>query len=67
MGRKYKARFGLPHDYPSVAAEYSVSRRKIAIDAGLGRKIEGSADRDVWPATSDATPRRRGRPRKVPR
>lgn len=34
----YKARWGLPHDYPPVAPLYAEVRSKLARGAGLGRK-----------------------------
>jgi predicted transcriptional regulator len=33
---QYKAKFGLPKDYPAVAASYSAKRSKLALDLGLG-------------------------------
>lgn len=33
----YRARFGLPHDYPVVAQEYAEARARIARSIGLGR------------------------------
>jgi predicted transcriptional regulator len=35
---QYRERYGLPANYPMVAAEYSAKRREIAITNGLGRK-----------------------------
>jgi predicted transcriptional regulator len=35
---EYRAKWGLPHDYPIVAAEYSARRSQLAKDHGLGRK-----------------------------
>ncbi len=34
----YREAFGLPHDYPMVAADYGAQRREIAKKIGLGRK-----------------------------
>jgi predicted transcriptional regulator len=34
----YRAAFGLPRDYPMVAAGYSSARREISLKIGLGRK-----------------------------
>ncbi|MFV0645891.1 MAG: MucR family transcriptional regulator [Sphingomonadaceae bacterium] len=34
----YRARFGLPADYPLVAPEYADTRRQLAKKIGLGRK-----------------------------
>lgn len=33
----YRARFGLPHDYPMVSPAYSARRSELARSAGLGR------------------------------
>ena len=35
---KYRARWGLPADYPMVAPNYSKRRRDLANEIGLGRK-----------------------------
>ena len=32
----YRAKWGLPHDYPMVAANYAKRRKEIAIETGLG-------------------------------
>jgi predicted transcriptional regulator len=34
----YRARWGLPADYPMVAPNYAEARRQLAKDIGLGRK-----------------------------
>ena len=34
---QYRARWGLPADYPMVAPNYSMKRRELAITIGLGR------------------------------
>lgn len=34
----YKARWGLPPDYPLVAPNYRVTRRELALKLGFGRK-----------------------------
>ncbi|MEO6215099.1 MAG: MucR family transcriptional regulator [Sphingomonas sp.] len=34
----YRETFGLPRDYPMVAAEYAEKRRAIAVKIGLGQK-----------------------------
>lgn len=34
----YKAKYGLPRDYPMIAEEYSASRKALAHRIGLGRK-----------------------------
>ena len=35
---EYRAKWGLPSDYPMVAPNYSAYRSKLAVKAGLGRK-----------------------------
>lgn len=34
---EYRARYGLPRDYPMVAPDYADVRRKLALEIGLGR------------------------------
>ena len=35
---EYRARWGLPADYPLVAPDYAEKRRELAVKIGLGRK-----------------------------
>ncbi len=35
---EYRAKWGLPHDYPMVAPKYSETRKQLAKKIGLGRK-----------------------------
>lgn len=35
---QYRMKWGLPYDYPSVAPDYSASRKALAIAGGLGRQ-----------------------------
>ena len=35
---QYRAKWGLPHDYPMVAANYAKQRSELARSMGLGRK-----------------------------
>ncbi|KQQ15223.1 MucR family transcriptional regulator [Methylobacterium sp. Leaf121] len=61
----YRARYGLPNDYPSVAANYSASRSALAKQLGLGnqrRKAEPAPAPEPTPASK---PKRAGRTRKV--
>ncbi|MBB6410723.1 MucR family transcriptional regulator [Mesorhizobium sangaii] len=37
---QYRAKWGLPHDYPMVAPSYSNRRSALAKASGLGRKAE---------------------------
>ena len=34
----YRAKWGLPADYPMVAPNYAEARRQLAKDIGLGRR-----------------------------
>ena len=59
----YRARYGLPNDYPSVAANYSASRSALAKQLGLGnprKKAEPAPE-----PTMASKPKRAGRSRKV--
>ena len=38
---EYKARFGLPEDYPTTASAYSAKRSALAKAAGLGQRGRG--------------------------
>jgi predicted transcriptional regulator len=35
---QYRAKWGLPHDYPMVAPDYAEHRSRLAKAIGLGRK-----------------------------
>jgi len=37
----YRAKWGLPHDYPMVAPNYALKRQQLAKKIGLGRKPKG--------------------------
>jgi predicted transcriptional regulator len=39
---EYRQKWGLPHDYPMVAPNYSKTRKELAKKIGLGRKPKGS-------------------------
>ncbi len=58
---EYKAKYGLPADYPTVAPNYSAARSAMAKSLGLGSRTGRSAAKA--PAKAPAT-RGRGRPRK---
>jgi predicted transcriptional regulator len=49
---EYRAKWGLPHDYPMVAANYAAQRSELAKAIGLGRKR-------AEPAPEVDAPRRR--------
>ena len=67
---QYRAKWGLPNDYPMVSPNYSAARSQMAKNLGLGRKAGSPA---VEPANGEpaisassaapAAPRGRGRPR----
>lgn len=57
---EYRAKWGLPRDYPMVAPNYAKARSDLAKTMGLGRK-SGGADEVVEADTAPAAPRR-GRP-----
>lgn len=59
--KTYRERFGLPADYPMVAANYSEKRRAIAKALGLGRKANVAAA--PAPALEAAKPRRGRKPK----
>jgi len=44
---QYRAKWGLPHNYPMVAPNYAAARSEMAKNLGLGRK---PADRKAAPA-----------------
>jgi predicted transcriptional regulator len=65
---EYRARWGLPPDYPMVAPDYAAVRSALAREIGLGRKAAGAAevaDVEVEPdidAAQDEAPKpKRGR------
>lgn len=59
----YRAKWGLPSDYPMVAPSYAATRKDLALKIGLGRKPKVAAPA---PAPEPAAPRARGRRKAVP-
>lgn len=57
----YREAFGLPRDYPMVAANYAEQRRALAHKIGLGRKPRAAPAPAPAPAAEPAAPKRRGR------
>ncbi len=57
---EYRARWGLPADYPLVAPAYAEKRSALAREIGLGRKISAQAD-DSEPKGTKIPEVRRGR------
>jgi predicted transcriptional regulator len=73
---EYRQKYGLPRDYPMVAASYTARRSELAKSLGLGNirrdraAAERAAEKRVEPAPVvtapvDAKPARRGRPTKA--
>ncbi|SEH14886.1 transcriptional regulator, MucR family [Sphingopyxis sp. YR583] len=58
----YRAKWGLPKDYPMVAPNYAETRRALAKEIGLGSKGRGGG-RKPAAAKAAAAPARRGRPK----
>jgi predicted transcriptional regulator len=54
---QYREKWGLPRDYPMVAANYAAQRSELAKSIGLGQKRRQAAE--------EAAPAKRGRPRKA--
>ena len=62
---QYRERFGLPHDYPTTAANYSAQRSALAKNLGLGQQRKKAATKAAQPdATVSEHSKRPGRPRK---
>ncbi|MGY2049957.1 MucR family transcriptional regulator [Methylobacterium sp. JK268] len=60
---QYREKWGLPPDYPMVAATYAAQRSELAKTLGLGQlRRDRAAARP--PAPNPEAPRKRGRPRK---
>lgn len=51
---QYRAKWGLPHDYPMVAPNYSATRSILAKSIGLGRKAAPVAPAKKAPAKRKA-------------
>ena len=58
---EYRAKFGLPKDYPMVAESYSAQRSALAKTLGLGRKATASAP-EPEPVVAPP-PKKAGRPK----
>ncbi|SFL18109.1 MucR family transcriptional regulator [Methylorubrum salsuginis] len=52
----YRARFGLPVDYPMVSPNYSAARSELAKAAGLGRGGAAPEAPEAGPSAGDAAP-----------
>ena len=63
----YRAKWGLPKDYPMVAPAYAETRRALAKSIGLGTKGRGGKPAPKpTPKPAKAVPAKRGRPPKAP-
>ena len=62
----YRAKYGLPTDYPIVSAAYSAMRSELARSLGLGQLRRKAAAKATAPdETVSEAPKTRGRPRKA--
>jgi predicted transcriptional regulator len=53
----YRTKWGLPKDYPMVAASYSAQRSSLAKSLGLGRARAGGEDTPAEPAAAAEAPK----------
>lgn len=70
----YRAKHGLPADYPMTSASYSAQRSELARTNGLGQQRKGqttaaakatAAEETVSEAAAETKPKRTARPRKA--
>ena len=62
----YRAKYGLPADYPMTSADYSAQRSALAHSLGLGQQRRKAAPQAADTAETVAeAPKTRGRPRKA--
>jgi predicted transcriptional regulator len=54
---EYRARWGLPSDYPMVAPDYAETRRELAKKIGLGRKPGQKRGRQAAPKAQAEAPK----------
>ncbi|MCJ2005617.1 MucR family transcriptional regulator [Methylobacterium sp. J-092] len=61
----YRARYGLPSDYPSTAASYSAQRSELARSLGLGQQRRKAAPKaaEADETVSDAPKSAKGKPK----
>src|SRR3954470_1330670 len=67
---QYRAKWGLPHDYPMVAPNYAAARSELAKQLGLGQKRHSEPVVEAQPAPVRAEPKQakapaRGRRKKA--
>ncbi len=60
---EYRERYGLPRDYPMVAASYAAKRSELAKSTGLGQQRKKTAAKraDTAETVADKAPKKRGR------
>ena len=58
---QYREKWGLPRDYPMVAANYAARRSELAKSMGLGQKRKGAARTSGGSEGGRESPKRRGR------
>jgi predicted transcriptional regulator len=59
---QYRERFGLPRDYPMVAASYAARRSELAKQAGLGQQRRKKTSKSTEGVeVTDKAPNKRGR------
>ena len=67
--QEYRAKYGLPQDYPMTSASYSAQRSELARAIGLGNNQKDQTKASAKTTASDETvsdaPKRRGRPAKA--
>jgi predicted transcriptional regulator len=61
----YRQKWGLPPDYPMVAANYAAQRSELAKSSGLGQGRRNQAAVQEAQAEPSPAPARRGRPKKI--
>ncbi|MBB3971607.1 MucR family transcriptional regulator [Hansschlegelia beijingensis] len=57
----YRAKWGLPADYPMVAPNYAAARSQLALKMGLGRKAAQAAAKPAAAEKTASAPAKRGR------
>ena len=61
---EYRAKWGLPADYPMVASSYAAKRSELAKSSGLGQQRRKPAAKTVSAPAEASKPKRRGSPKK---
>jgi predicted transcriptional regulator len=65
---EYRAKWGLPKDYPMVAPSYAQRRSELAKSTGLGKLGQGANHKDSTPApVTDATKAPKAKAAKAPK